>query len=146
MALGPEDFKPGDEVVLKGLSKAELNGQLGTILPLFDPDQAKRTGRLAVMLRSGNQKSIKTVNLAHHKPVLVPTGGDKGPEWSETLNENRKSMTVKLRGGSEMPMLGMGTQFIPEDLKDYTRDNQYRSKLEGNTVLAITTAIDVGIR
>jgi len=61
---GSADFAPGDLVTLRGLSKADLNGETGRILP----STGSRDGRLAVKLtRSGQKLSIKSQNLEKGK-------------------------------------------------------------------------------
>lgn len=91
-------FKAGDLVELRGLSKLELNGQRGTVLPLEVPEQAKVLGRLAVMLDSGKRLSLKVENLCK-VPRAPPlrTGGDLGEEWSALLKDRGKSMAFPLR-------------------------------------------------
>mmetsp|Transcript_56407 Transcript_56407/g.175397 ORF Transcript_56407/g.175397 Transcript_56407/m.175397 type:complete len:861 (+) Transcript_56407:87-2669(+) len=92
-------LRAGDEVELKGLSKVELNGQRGTILPLEYPEQAKMLGRLAVVLQaSGKQLSLKVENLVKvAPPKLIKTGGDRGEEWSALLRDRGKSMGLPLQ-------------------------------------------------
>lgn len=87
-------FFPGDEVELRGLSKLELNGQRGTILPLENPEQARLLGRLAVMTRAGKQLSLKVENLIKVVPPDQRAGGDRGEEWSQRLKE--QGMAVRL--------------------------------------------------
>lgn len=96
-------FEVGDLVELKGLSKLEINGQRGTILPLESPDQAKAMGRLAVMLEaSGKKLSLKVENLCKASPAQVAkTGGDLGEGWSAFLHEKGKSAALSLREASK---------------------------------------------
>lgn len=92
-------FKAGDEVELKGLSKVELNGQRGTVLPLEFPEQAKMMGRLAVVLQTtGKRLSLKVENLVKAAPPkAIKTGGDRGEEWSVLLSDRGKSMGLPLK-------------------------------------------------
>lgn len=55
------DFEPGDKVTLEGLSTAEFNGQMGTVLRPNADSQAK--GRIRVELDSRKSLSIKPVNM-----------------------------------------------------------------------------------
>jgi len=67
-------FKEGDAVVLKGLSKADLNGQRGTVMPFSE----KANGRLPVRLASGEKVSIKPENL--EKATGVAAAQDDGDD------------------------------------------------------------------
>lgn len=90
----------GDVVELRGLSKLEMNGQRGTVLPLEFPGQAKALGRLAVMMEAtGKRLSLKVENLVKVQSTAgaAKTGGDLGEEWSTLLNERGKSMGLPLR-------------------------------------------------
>ena len=57
-------LREGDRVLLKGLSKKELNGQKGTLQSFAQAQQ----GRLAVKLDSGQRVSIKPENLGRLEP------------------------------------------------------------------------------
>jgi len=90
-------FSAGDEVELRGLSKVELNGQRGTVLPLESLEQARALGRLAVMLNSGRQLSIKSENLLKvPPPERTRTGGDRGDEWNALLQKHGKAIGLPL--------------------------------------------------
>lgn len=104
-------FSPGDEVELRGLSKLELNGQRGTILALEYPEQARILGRLAVMMQSGKQLSLKVENLFKVPPPKPrSTGGDRGEEWSALLGERGKAMGLPLRSGLSFRALEVATR------------------------------------
>uniref|UniRef100_A0A7S4VU49 Uncharacterized protein n=1 Tax=Alexandrium monilatum TaxID=311494 RepID=A0A7S4VU49_9DINO len=76
-------FKEGDAVVLKGLSKAELNGQRGAILAFSGAGQG---GRLPVRLQSSGQKvSIKPENL-ERAPAAAAAAAAPAPAVAPTAN------------------------------------------------------------
>jgi len=68
-------LRPGDNVVLTGLNRAELNGQRGEVLPFMNAQQT-RQGRLSVKLASGAQLSIKRLNLSKVEDCLVGRDAD----------------------------------------------------------------------
>jgi len=57
-----ETLRPGDKVVLKGLSTTSLNGQTATVLPFTD-DAITKKGRLGIRLESGKEMAVKRENL-----------------------------------------------------------------------------------
>eukprot|EP00927_Polykrikos_kofoidii_P046667 TRINITY_DN40829_c0_g1_i1.p1 TRINITY_DN40829_c0_g1~~TRINITY_DN40829_c0_g1_i1.p1 ORF type:complete len:758 (-),score=168.42 TRINITY_DN40829_c0_g1_i1:7-2280(-) len=57
-----EALRPGDQVRLGGLTKAELNDQCGTIMP-FTNSQQLQSGRLPVKLASSKVVSVRRENL-----------------------------------------------------------------------------------
>ncbi|OLQ03003.1 Hypersensitive-induced response protein 3 [Symbiodinium microadriaticum] len=113
-------FSAGDEVELRGLSKLELNGQRGTVLPLEFPEQAQQLGRLAVMLRSGKQPrlSLKVGNL-HKIKAEINTGGDLGAEWSASLHPGAsRPLRAAATPGRELVVMTLNMQYLasfPQD-------------------------------
>jgi len=149
-------FEAGEEVELHGLTKVELNGQRGTLLPLEFPEQAKALGRLAVMLHSGKQVAVRVSNLAK-SPAVDQAGlcSDRGVQWASLLAERGlrialplKSVQLPLRkaGLDELPALGFGTTIMPEDFKERVTDKEYRSQVEERTRECLLWALHAGVR
>lgn len=149
-------FDAGDEVELRGLSKVELNGQRGTLLPLEFPEQAKALGRLAVMLHSGKQLSIKVENIFKAPAAdQARCCSDRGEEWGRLLDERGQSIGLPLKsvepsvrrvGLEELPALGFGTTIMPEDFKERVTDKEYRSQVEERTRECVLAALYAGVR
>ncbi|CAE7896455.1 HIR3 [Symbiodinium sp. KB8] len=113
-------FSAGDEVELRGLSKLELNGQRGTVLPLEFPEQAQQLGRLAVMLRSGKQLSLKVGNL-HKIKAEINTGGDLGAEWSASLHPGAsRPLRAAATPGRELVVMTLNMQYLASFPQDPT--------------------------
>lgn len=113
-------FSAGDEVELRGLSKLELNGQRGTVLPLEFPEQAQQLGRLAVMLHSGKQLSLKVGNL-HKVKAEINTGGDLGAEWSASLRPGAsRPLRAAAAPGRELVVMTLNMQYLASFPQDPT--------------------------
>ncbi|CAE7342698.1 HIR3 [Symbiodinium natans] len=113
-------FCAGDEVELRGLSKLELNGQRGTVLPLEFPEQAQQLGRLAVMLHSGKQLSLKVGNL-HKVKAEIKAGGDLGADWSASLHPgSSRPLRAVLAPGRELVVMTLNLQYLASFPQDPT--------------------------
>ncbi|CAE7186151.1 HIR3 [Symbiodinium pilosum] len=113
-------FCAGDEVELRGLSKLELNGQRGTVLPLEFPEQAQQLGRLAVMLHSGKRLSLKVGNL-HKVKLEAASGGDLGEEWSASLRHGTsRPLRAPVAPGRELVVMTLNMQYLANFPQDPT--------------------------
>eukprot|EP00434_Breviolum_minutum_P005544 symbB.v1.2.004889.t1/scaffold277.1/size415908/8 len=125
-------FAAGDEVLLRGLTKLELNGQRGTVLSLESPEQARQLGRLPVMMHSGKQLSLKVTNL-----VKVEEHRRGRVEADLTLASGRKLMNSM----SNTPQLVVMTFNLQRRLLEITSGNRpdiiaVQEGLEGIDLLA----------
>lgn len=131
-------LRPGDRVELRGLSRLELNGQRGTLLPLEFPEQAKILGRLAVMLdSSGRTLSVKVEN-------IVPLSAANGTPCD--LVEAAAVGALQPAGQLQLPPVGLGTCFLPEDLKEKVSDQDFRRVVDDLTEGAVLSALRAGVR
>lgn len=105
-------FAAGDEVLLRGLTKLELNGQRGTVLSLESPEQARQLGRLPVMMHSGKQLSLKVTNL-----VKVEEHRRGRVEADLTLASGRKLMN-SMSNAPQLVVMTFNLQYLatfPQD-------------------------------
>lgn len=105
-------FAAGDEVELRGLSKLELNGQRGTVLSLESPEQARQLGRLAVMMHSGKQLSLKVSNL------LKVTHRSHGSACDLSLHSRRKLVSTPVNHAPQLAVMTFNLQHLANFPKD----------------------------
>eukprot|EP00913_Durusdinium_trenchii_P009292 g8731.t1 len=97
-------FAAGDEL--------ELNGQRGTVLSLESPEQARQLGRLAVMMHSGKQLSLKVSNL------LKVTHRSHGSACDLSLHSRRKLVSTPVNHAPQLAVMTFNLQHLANFPKD----------------------------
>jgi len=121
-AAAPAAFKPGDEVIVRGLSKApELNGKKAMVVPATTEEKKtlEGTDRLIVrMLDSGDQFAVRPANLKTLAQEVDETLG-KNLEDVSVYNPALQTEAAKLRDSGKLNDLQNDPELQPifEDIK-----------------------------